>query len=234
MKRSLAVVIGGALFAALMLAGVFSPRGAHGASPPAGTITTTGNGSSTVTPDQASFTFGASNDAATAADALSGSSTAADRIVAALQKAGVAKADIQTSDVSLSPRTNSNGDKIIGYTASLSVTATVRKLASAGAIVDAAVGAGANQVSGPNLLVSDQSSAYRSALKDAVADARAKAQTLAAASGLTLGAITSVTEGSAPTPVPFAGPKQAAGAAPPVEPGTEEIDASVTVIFATG
>jgi uncharacterized protein YggE len=235
MKRSLAAAaIGGALVAALTLGGVFSPGGAHGASPPAGAITATGNGSSTVVPDRASFTFGVSSNAATAAAALSASSDAADRVVAALQKAGVAKADLQTSDVSLSPRTSENGDKILGYTASVSVAATVRKLASAGAVVDAAVGAGANQVSGPNLLVSDESSAYRAALKDAIADARAKAQTLASASGLTLGAVTSVTEGSAPTPVPLFGPKEAAGATPPVEPGTQEVDASVTMVFATG
>jgi uncharacterized protein YggE len=233
MKRTLAVaLVGGALLAALTSGGLFSPRGAHGASTPAGTVTATGNGSSTVRPDRASFTFGVSTNAVGAAAALSASSDAAAKIVAALEKAGVAKADLQTADVSLSPRTNPTGDRILGYTASVGVTATVRDLASAGAVVDAAVGAGANQVSGPNLLASDQTAAYRSALEAAVADARANAQTLAAASGISLGAITSVSEGGQATPVPFAGAKEPS-ASPQVEPGTQEVDATVTVTFAT-
>src|SRR5207253_2031918 len=99
--------------------------------------------------------------------------------------------------------------------------------------IDAAVGAGANQVSGPNLLAADQSAAYREALGAAVADARAKAQALAAAPGLTLGRVTAVSESGA-TPVPLdlqTGSAKAPGT--PVEPGTQEIDASVTVTYAT-
>jgi len=131
--------------------------------------------------------------------------------------------------VSLSPRFDDKGDTILGYTASNTVTAIVRNLGSAGPIVDAAVGAGANQVSGPSLVASDQAAAYRDALRAAVADARAKAQALASASGLTTGRITAITEGTN-TPVPVDA-KQAA-AAPSIEPGTQEIDASVSVTFA--
>jgi len=56
---------------------------------------------------------------------------------------------------------NENGNELVGYKASNTVTATIRKLGDAGDVVDAAVGAGANQVSGPNLLASDQDAAYR-------------------------------------------------------------------------
>ena len=182
-------------------AGVFQPSGA--ASAPADTsggITVLGTGSANVTPDRASFAFGSVSQAATANAALAASSQTVARVIAALKKAGVAQADIQTSEVSLSPRMNDNGDQIVGYTASNTVTATVKKLGDAGDIVDAAVGAGANQVYGPNLLASDQDAAYRNALKGAVADARTKAEVLAAASNATLGKITAIVEGGGAAP----------------------------------
>jgi uncharacterized protein len=217
--------------AAVAVAGVLQPSGAHGsaADTTPGSLTVIGSGTATATPDRASFAFGTVSQAKTASAALTASSQAVDRVVAALRKAGVAAADLQTADVSLSPRFDDKGDTILGYTASNTVTAIVRNLGSAGPIVDAAVGAGANQVSGPSLVASDQAAAYRDALRAAVADARAKAQALASASGLTTGRITAITEGTN-TPVPVDA-KQAA-AAPSIEPGTQEIDASVSVTFA--
>ena len=164
--------------------------------------------------------------------ALAASSQAVARVIAALKRAGVAQADIQTADVSLSPRMNDNGNDIIGYTASNTVTATIRKLGVAGDVVDAAVGAGANQVSGPNLLASDQDAAYRTALKAAVAQARTKADTLASASGSTLGKITAIVEGGGGSVPPL--PLGAKDSAVPIEPGTQEIEATVTVTFAIG
>jgi hypothetical protein len=145
----------------------------------------------------------------------------------------VAKADLQTAEVSVSPRTNDKGDSIVGYTASNTVSAVVRKLDEAGAVIDAAVGAGANQVSGPNLLVSDQASAYRDALEDAVADARAKAQTLATAVGGTLGRVTAISEGGA-MPIRLDAGAVAKDSGTPIEPGTQRIDATVSVTFALG
>ncbi len=217
-------------------AGVFAPSGAHSASrsdATSGGITVSGTGSVTVIPDRAEFSFGTVSEARTAAAALAAGSQAVSRVIDALKKAGVAKADIQTSEVSLSPRTNDAGDQIIGYTASNTVTAAVRKLADAGDVIDAAVGAGANQVSGPNLLASDQDAAYRSALKVAFAAARAKADTLANASGLTLAGITAVSDGGAtPIPVPLAA--GARDSSTPIEPGAQKIEATVSVTFATG
>jgi uncharacterized protein len=111
-----------------------------------------------------------------------------------------------------------------------SVAATLRKLDRAGAVIDAAVGAGANQVNGPSLDASDRDRLYRDALKGAVGDARAKAQVLAAASGRTLGRAQNVIESSYSAPVTMT---KAADAAPstPIEPGTQDIQATVTVTF---
>jgi uncharacterized protein len=235
MKLARLALLAGAGVAIAAFAGVFQPSGAHSApaDTSSGGITVLGTGSAKLTPDRASFAFGSFSHAATANAALAASSQSVARVIAALKKAGVAQAAIQTSEVSLSPRMNDNGDQIIGYMASNTVTATIRKIGDAGDVVDAAVGAGANQVSGPNLLASDQDAAYRTALKGAVADARTKAETLAAASNSTLGKITAIVEGGgAMPPMPLtAGAKDSTV---PIEPGTQKIEATVSVTFAMG
>jgi uncharacterized protein YggE len=235
MKLAQIAVTAAAGVAIAAFAGVFQPSGAQSApaaDAPSGGITVLGTGSTNVTPDRASFAFGTVSQAATANAALATSSQSVARVIAALRKSGVAQADIQTSDVSLSPRMNDNGEAILGYTASNTVTATIRKIGDAGDIVDAAVGAGANQVFGPNLLASDQNAAYRNALKGAVANARAKAETLAAASSSTLGRITAIVEGGGAMPMPVAvGAKDSSVS---IEPGTQRIEATVSVTFAFG
>ncbi len=213
------------------LAGVGRPERSHAAEPQAGGITVQGEGTATTVPDHASFTFGVRTDASTAAQALAESSAAARRVIAAVRKAGVAEADIRTEQVSLTTRTSSDGTRIVGYTAQNTVAVVVRDLGSAGDVVDAAVGAGATDVFGPRLLRSDQDALYRSALKAAIANARAKAEALAQAAGVSLDRVTSVVEGGGPVPVTT---ERAAAptAGPPIEPGTEEINASVSVTFA--
>jgi uncharacterized protein len=233
MKLARIAALAAAGVAVAAFAGVFQPAGAGGA-PTDGTptgITVVGSGSASVVPDRASFMFGAVSQATTAGAALNASSQSVARVIAALRRAGVVQADIQTSDVSLFPRMNDNGDAIVGYTASSSVTVTVKKLGDAGDIVDAAVSAGANQVSGPSLLASDQDAAYRNALKAALADARAKAETLASASGSSLGKITAIAESGGAMPMPLAGARDAAA---PIEPGRQELEATVSVTYAIG
>ena len=127
------------------------------------------------------------------------------------------------------PQTSPDGTQILGYAASNSVTVKT-SLASAGKIVDAAVGAGANGASGPSLDVSDQASLYRDALHKAVDDAKLKAQSLADAAGLNLGGVQSITEGGASSPLPIADKMSAAGV--PIEAGTQQIQAGVTVTYA--
>ena len=233
MKLVRIAVIAAAGLAVAAFAGVIQPSGAQSAAgDTSGGITVTGSGSANVTPDRASLAFGMVSQAKTASAALGASGQAVTRVIEALRRAGIAKADIQTSEVSLSPRFNDTGETIVGYTATNSVTTTVRKLADAGDVIDAAVGAGANQVSGPSLLASDQDAAYRTALKAAVADARAKAETLAGATGVTLGKVAAVIEGGA-APIPFA-VSGAKDSATPIEPGTQEIEASLSVTFAFG
>jgi uncharacterized protein len=230
MKLFRLVVLGVGLAAALALAGVGIPDHARGDTAAARSITVSGTGSVKVTPNQAVFTFGVSTKSATAAQAFTANSTAMRKLIDALKAAGVRADSLQTSSVSLSSLTSDDGSQIVGYTASNSVTATIAGVARAGQIVDAAVAAGANQVDGPSLTVADQSSLYHAALKEAIGDARAKAQVLAEASGLHVGAVTSVQESVDGGPITYdARALPATGT--PIEPGTQQITASVTVVF---
>jgi uncharacterized protein len=233
MRLARIAVLAAVGLAVAAFAGVLQPGSAVGqaAEPEPGTLTVIGSGGADVTPDRASFGFGTVTQARTAAAALEASSEAVARVIAALRREGIAQADLQTADVALSPRWSENGESIIGYTASNTVTAVVRRLGQAGAVVDAAVAAGANQMYGPSLLASDQASAYRDALRAAVANARTKAQALAAASGVTPGRITAIAEsGAGPAPLPAKDAGRAA--AVPIEPGSQRIEATVSVTFA--
>ena len=229
------LLVAGVLLVAAAIAGVAQPHLGRSATPTTGTtITVTGNGTVDATPDRASFDFGVTTNGATAAEALSRNASQARAIIDALKKAGIASSAIQTAQVSLWPQTSSNGRVITGYQASNSVLVTAA-LGKAGALVDAAVGAGANNVDGPNLDTADTSSLRNEALKQALAEAKGKAQAIAEAAGLTLGAPLKVREGSQATPIVYAAGLEApARAAPPIEAGTQKIQASVTVTYSAG
>jgi hypothetical protein len=215
---------------ALAAAGAVSVSPA--AAGPSRTITVNGTGIVTTVPDEAQFTFGVSTTAATAKAALGANATRMTRLIAALKQAGIAPADIQTAEISLSPNTNENGSKVLSFTASNTVTVKTKQIAKAGAIVDAAVGAGANLVSGPSLGPSDQQVLQRRALKAAVADARGRALAISQAARVRLGAVISVSETSS-SPVQFAPTaKAAASPATPVEPGSVQVEEDVTAVFA--
>ena len=225
------LILAGALLVAAAIAGVAQPHVGRSATTSGGsTITVTGNGTVGATPDRASFDFGVTTNGATAAEALSRNSADARTIIAALKKSGIDSADIQTTQVSLWPQTSNDGTRITGYQASNSVQVTAA-LGKSGELVDAAVRAGANNVDGPSLDTADKASLYNAALKKALAAARVKAQAIAAATGLTLGSVLKVQEGGAPTPIAYGEALAARAAAPPIEAGTQKIDASVTVTF---
>ncbi|MEP6976452.1 MAG: SIMPL domain-containing protein [Thermoleophilia bacterium] len=219
--------------AVVALAGAARPESASGlaAQLRADGITVNGTGAVRAVPDRADFSFGVQSTGRTASAALDANSAEMRKVIAALREAGVAAADIQTQQVALSPRLADNGETILGYIAQNTVSAHLRDLGRAGAVIDAAVGAGANQVFGPSLSRSNEAELYRNALRSSVADARTKAQAIAAAAGVTLGAVIGVTE-TGGAPVPIEGKAGAATDATPIEPGTQDIQASVTVTFA--
>ena len=169
---------------------------------------------------------------ATAAKALAQNASLMARVIAALKSHG--GTNLQTQEVSLSPQTNAKGN-VTGFVADDSVSAD-SPIAGAGALIDAAVSAGANTVNGPTLSVSSQDAVYRQALAKAIADARAKAQALGQAGGFGVGAVSSVTEESQAPSQTLEAPSAmgAAKSATPVEPGTQDITADVSVTFTIG
>jgi uncharacterized protein YggE len=227
--KSLVVI---AAVGAVLLLGVVRAGGAS--STLSGTqhsIVVAGTGSVSAVPDRAQVAFGVVTDAKSASAALRANAADMTKVIAALKGQGIAPADIRTDLVSLSTRYSQSGDTIVGYEAANSVSVTLRRLDRVGSTVDTAVDAGANQISGPSLVRADAAGLYRSALRAAIANAKAKARTIAAASGLHLRRITDVSETSAASaPMPLAA-KDGTETSTPVEPGTTQVDATVTVTF---
>ena len=231
MKRLLIAVP--ALLAVVALAGAlgFSPDPAV-AQQPSGSdsdsVTVFGVGSVKDAPDEANFSFGVETRGRTAQAAISANGTQMEKLVAALRQAGAR--EIATQWVSVYTVTDEMG-AVNGYAASNSVSATIG-VGRAGALIDAAADAGANQISGPGMSSSDAERLYRQALAKAVEDAGLRAEVLAKAAGRTLGEISSMTEGGAVSqPEPMYRAAADTAASTPVVPGQQETSATVSVTF---
>jgi uncharacterized protein YggE len=213
------------------LGGVTAPGGSSSEG-----ITVTGTGSAKAVPDVAEWSFGVRSEAAGANEALRANSEAMERVLAALRAAGIRGEDLRTEQVSVYPRTAPDGRSVDGYTASNTVHAVVRDLGAAGEVVDAAVGAGANEVYGPTLRLEDERAQYRAAIDSAYADALARAEAIAAEAGLELGGPLAIVEGAGGGAIPYDARAAAedAALAVPIEPGVQEVTATLSVTFAIG
>jgi uncharacterized protein YggE len=228
MKRIALVV--SLLFVAAALAGVLRPEGAAAEDPVTATdtVSVTGIGTVEAVPDRAEVSAGVESRAATARGALAANAAAMQKVLAALRSAG--GRDVTTQTVSLSTAFDQNGQPN-GFVATNAASAETT-LAAAGALIDAAVAAGANTVYGPSLSRSDVEDLYRQALEKAVADAKDRAAILAKAAGRTLGRVTAMVEGSGTDGVPFAAKAEAArDAGTPVVSGPQETTAAVSVTY---
>lgn len=205
------------------------------------TISVTGTGKSTVTPDRFTFTVGVQTVADTVEEAVNQNNTKVAAAIAALKRAGATDAQIRTSNFSIWPQQDYQQGKlprILGYQVANNVTVTRDKIGDAGKLLQAAVNAGVNTSSGLQFEVSDPSRGRDQGMKAAFDDARAKAALLAQAAGRTLGRALTISEGSQavpPQPYPRAMAMRAeAGQAVsdiPVESGTQENLYTVSVVF---
>jgi uncharacterized protein YggE len=203
-----------------------------------GRITVTGTGTVNGTPNQLSLSMGVQVNAASVESALRQADQAVARVTAALKAHGVAAADIQTSGLSIQPNYRDNSPAPDGYGVSESLTATLRKIGTAGAKIQAAVQAGGNAVTvdGISLDLTDTSGLLARARAAAVSDARHKAAQYASAISQPLGPVVSITDQAPAQPFPV---YAASGAAPrstsvPISPGTAQLSVSVTVVYAIG
>lgn len=218
------------LLAAAALAVAFRPEGAAAVEPREGTtLTVVGTGTATAVPDRAQLSFGVESRAATARAALQANAAEVRRLLEALRRAG--GRELVTEAVSVSPRYREDGLEIVGYAAVNAVSATVAA-DRAGALIDAGVAAGANQVLGPALSSTDATRLSRAALAAAVEDARGRAAALAAAAGASVGPVLSIVEGAGAVPPVYEAAKAAFDSSTPVEPGSQRTTATVTVTYA--
>jgi hypothetical protein len=218
----------GILLAAAALAGVLRPEGAGAEDPAAATdtVTVTGTGVVTAVPDRAEISAGVETRAPTAKGALSANGAAMEKVIDALRANG--GKNVTTQTVSLSTAFDQNGQPN-GFVAS-NVASAETTLNGAGALIDAAVAAGANTIYGPSLSRSDADELYRQALAKAVDDAKERAAVLAKAAGRSLGGVTAIVE-SGSAPIPFAAKASAAQDSTPVVSGPQETEASVSVTY---
>ncbi len=226
------------LVGTLALAGCAAPAAAGPAAAPAPGITARGTGTVSATPDVVTVTLGVQTQDASATAALDANSAAATALLDVLRGAGVAPDDLRTTDLSVYPTYSEDGRRITGYQVTNRVTATLRDLAGAGALIDTAAGAvgDAIRVDGLTFSIDDDSAARAAARGDAVRRAVAQAEEMAAAADVSLGPILSITElpPTATGPQPFAAAESVADAAVPLQAGTQDVEVVVEVVHAVG
>ena len=215
-----------ALIAAPALAETVPPR----------QIVVTGEGLVEVAPDMATISLGVTHQGKAAMAAMAETSSATAAILERLAASGIEARDVQTRNISLTPvwthydRAGS-APKIEGFAASNTISVRVRDLARLGAILDTAIGDGANDFSGLSFGLQNPAPQEEEARRLAVADAMARARVLAEAAGVTLGPVQQINEmgGGRPQPMQMS---MARDAGVPVAAGEVGVSVSVSVTFA--
>jgi hypothetical protein len=202
-----------------------------------GTIVVSGAGRVAVEPDVAELRLGVAISRETVAEARREAAATMTAILAAIRETGVAERDIRTAMLSVQPRyeyRDGQPPALAGYDLSNVVEVTVRELASVGDVIDGSLRAGATSLDGLAFQVADPSAPETAARTAAVADARAKADVLAAAAGIRIAGVADIVEGGAPPSFPLAKAARmslAADSGTPVAAGTTEVVVTVTVTF---
>jgi hypothetical protein len=197
-------------------------------------VTVSGEANMRVAPDLAILHAGMTSLGKTAGEASDANAKAMAALLAALKDAGVPEKDIQTARYSLQPRQESKINappRIVGFQASNSLTIRLGDLTRIGAVLDALVRAGANDIGGIDFVVSHRSKSLDDARAKAFADARRKAVIYARAAEVDLGRVLMITEdGTGPGPITMRS-ALASRSAPPVAVGEETLRIGVTVMF---
>lgn len=203
------------------------------------TLVVNGLGEVQGTPDMAVLSIGVDTQAPTAAQALKDNGAKMNAAMAKLKSRGVAEKDMQTQNLSINPLYKYNNDgsspRVIGYQASNVLSVKLRDLAAAGSIIDDTVGEGANNLGGISFTFANMTPLTDKARTAAVEDARRKAELLAKAAGVGLGAVLQIQDGyaAAPSPVPMYRMEAMAADAKstPISAGEATISANVTIVY---
>jgi len=197
-------------------------------------LSVSAEGKSTGRPDMATLNLGVTTEAPTAQAAMQANATRMNALIAALRRAGIAERDIQTSNISVNPQQvyqDGQPPRITGYQATNTVTAKVRTIANTGRVIDSAVAVGGNTINGVFFSYQDPDAQLDAARRNAIGEARRRADLYASALDMHVVRIVAVNEGggySPPMPVPMVMGRLAAQAdSTPVQAG--EIDTTVNV-----
>ncbi len=195
-------------------------------------VTVTGEATVAVAPDSAVIRIGVSSQDKTAREASDANAKQMTAVLAAIKSNNIAERDIQTSRLSLQPQYDANKSgtaRLTGFQATNQVTVRIRDIGNLAAVLDSAISAGANEMSGIEFVVSEQSKLLDRARDDAIADARRKAELYAKAAGARLGHVVAISEeGSALPPHPM---QTLRASAVPISPGEQTLKAVVTVSY---
>jgi uncharacterized protein YggE len=199
------------------------------------TITVTGVGTAEAVPDVVVATFGSELSAGTVSEALDGAVRAMAEVIAQLQAGGVGELDLNTGAASIWSVADEHG-RVAGYVATQRLTARLRSVATAGALVGEAIAAGgdAARLHGLSFALTDVQAVNEWARVQAWRDARARAGQLATLAGRVLGPVVRIKEGPAAQPMPqaFAATRTRQLAHLPLEPGTETVTVAIEVEWA--
>lgn len=223
---------------ALALSLLVLPQETQAAEQPARpTLSVEGTGEANAAPDQATVAIGITTHAADAAKAQNDNAWTAAQIQNAIAALGIDAKDIQTQNYSFRPtyRTEENRrGEINGYTVDNTVLVCVRDIKLTGKVVDAALSHGANEISSLSFTASDARALRKVALKNAIADARDKADIIAQGLGKRIVGIQTVSENTGyPETRRYVGNMMLAAkdAATPIQPGSLTLTANVHIDF---
>lgn len=196
-------------------------------------------GEVTRVPDLAIISAGVQTLQPTATAAIEENASRMERVRAALKRAGIEDRDIQTSSINLNPEyhyADNQPPRLTGYRASNTVNVKFRDLKRTGAILDALVAQGANQISGPNLTIDKPEAALDEARVTAISNGRARAELYGRALGMRVVRLISVSESggyNVPPPMPMVAMMAERGgdASTKIDPGTQQLQVSLSMIF---
>ncbi len=192
-------------------------------------------------PERAVVTLAVENQAETALAASQANARAMDGVIAALRRAGITGDAVRTTSYQLNPlyippRQGESTQRIAGYRAANMVEVRVDSLPRLGAVLDGAIGAGANRVASLSFELRDTETARLDAIEQAVRKAAREADVIARAAGQRLGPPLNI-QSSSEVPIPprpmYMGERvaMAAQVETPIEAGAITIRASVTITY---
>ena len=224
----------------LAAAALAVPAMASAAEPIQPRIVVTGEGEASVAPDMALLSLSVMREASSAREALDANNAAMTAVTEAIRLFGIADRDLQTAGLQIMPRydyTNkpdgTQEAKLVAYQVTNTLSVRVRDLVKTGEILDKAVSLGVNQGGNITFANDDPSASITEARRKAVAEATAKANTLADAAGVKLGRVVEISDQSfAAQPMPMEAKSfDRVMAAVPIQAGENSYRVQVNMIF---